>query len=235
MAAAATSPTVTDADVLLGYVPADYFLGGEIKLDAERSRQAIRKVAEPLKMTESQAAQAIFNIVNSLMADQVIELSTKRGYDVRDFALIVGGGAGAVHGAHIAELLGIPNVIIPKYAALTAPSACSRWTSAASIRRTSWRAIDKLDRAQLESRFRDLTALAAADLKGSHAKLPIPAAIGLPACLAAVNGHAVEQLVVPDDVLVPGYVCGRCGLPGVAADGCPDWEKAAQPVAGPDR
>jgi peptide chain release factor subunit 1 len=57
-----------------------------------------------------------------------------------------------------------------------------------------------------------------------------PAAIGLPACLAAVNGHAVEQLVVPDDGLVPGYVCGRCGLLGVAADGCPDWETAAQPV-----
>ena len=56
------------------------------------------------------------------------------------------------------------------------------------------------------------------------------AAIGLPACLAAVNGHAVEQLVVPDDVFVPGYVCGRCGLLGVAADGCPDWETAAQPV-----
>ncbi len=56
------------------------------------------------------------------------------------------------------------------------------------------------------------------------------AAIGLPACLAAVNGHAAEQLVVPDDVFVPGYVCGRCGVLGVAADGCPDWEKAAQPV-----
>ncbi|MGO8895693.1 MAG: hypothetical protein ACLP8X_24630 [Streptosporangiaceae bacterium] len=57
-----------------------------------------------------------------------------------------------------------------------------------------------------------------------------PAAIGLPACLAAVNGHAVEHLVVPDDGLVPGYVCGRCGLLVVAADSCQDWETAAQPV-----
>lgn len=57
-----------------------------------------------------------------------------------------------------------------------------------------------------------------------------PVAIGLPACLTAVNGHAVEQLVAPDDGLVPGYVCGRCGLLGVAADSCPDWERAAQPV-----
>lgn len=57
-----------------------------------------------------------------------------------------------------------------------------------------------------------------------------PAAIGLPACLAAVNDHAVEQLVVPDDGFVPGYVCGRCGLLGVAADDCRDWETAAQQV-----
>lgn len=57
-----------------------------------------------------------------------------------------------------------------------------------------------------------------------------PAAIGLPACLAAVNGHAVDHLVVSDDGLVPGYVCGRCGLLSVAADSCPDWGTAAQPV-----
>ena len=54
--------------------------------------------------------------------------------------------------------------------------------------------------------------------------------IGLPACLAAVNARAVEHVVVPDDGLVPGYLCGRCGLLGVAADDCPDWGTAAQPV-----
>ena len=161
-------PTVTDADVLLGYVPTDYFLGGEITLDAERSRLAIRKVAEPLKMTESHAAQAIFRIVNSLMADQVIELSTKRGYDVRDFALIVGGGAGAVHGAHIAELLGIPSVIIPKYAALYSALGMfamevGREYSLSYLART-----DKVDLEQLEGLYRGLMEKAVADLEESH-------------------------------------------------------------------
>jgi len=56
------------------------------------------------------------------------------------------------------------------------------------------------------------------------------AAVGLDACVAAVNARAVEQLIVPGNGLVPGYVCGRCGLLGTAADGCPDWEGAAQPV-----
>ncbi|MDP2605236.1 MAG: hydantoinase/oxoprolinase family protein [Deltaproteobacteria bacterium] len=110
-------PTVTDADLLLGYVPADFFLGGEIELARDKAEEAVKKVAQPLGMTVAQAAQAIFTTVNSFMADQITEVSTKRGNDVRDFALVVGGGAGPVHGAAIAELLSIPAVLIPSVAA----------------------------------------------------------------------------------------------------------------------
>jgi N-methylhydantoinase A len=161
-------PTVTDANVLLGYIPTDYFLGGEIKLDAERSRQAMRKVSEPLKMSESEAAQAIFNIINSLMADQVIELSTKRGYDVRDFALIVGGGAGAVHGACIAEQLGVPNVVIPKYSALYSAFGMFAMDVGREYTQSYMVRADKLDLKRLESLYRGLTEQATADLKESH-------------------------------------------------------------------
>lgn len=111
------NPTVTDADLLLGYVPADFFLGGEIQLSPERAGEAVKQVASPLGMTVAQAAQAIFTTVNSFMADQITEVSTKRGYDVRDFALVGGGGAGPVHAAAIAELLSIPTVVIPSVAA----------------------------------------------------------------------------------------------------------------------
>ncbi|MBI2360910.1 MAG: hydantoinase/oxoprolinase family protein [Deltaproteobacteria bacterium] len=110
-------PAVTDADLVLGYVPADYFLGGEIPLKADLAEKAIRSVAEPLGLDVPTAAKTIFTTVNSLMADKMIEVSTKRGYDVRDFALVVGGGAGPVHSAHLAELLEIPTVIVPRYAA----------------------------------------------------------------------------------------------------------------------
>jgi N-methylhydantoinase A len=110
-------PTVTDADLLLGYVPADFFLGGEIELARDKAEEAVKKVTQPLGMTVAQAAQAIFTTVNSFMADQITEVSTKRGNDVRDFALVVGGGAGPVHGAAIAELLSIPAVLIPSVAA----------------------------------------------------------------------------------------------------------------------
>ncbi|MGE5306028.1 MAG: hydantoinase/oxoprolinase family protein [Alphaproteobacteria bacterium] len=112
-----TQPAVTDADLVLGYVPADYFLGGEIALNRELAEKAIRTVSEPLGIDLPTAAMTIFTTVNSLMADKMSEISTKRGYDVRDFALVVGGGAGPVHGAYVADLLEIPTVIIPRYAA----------------------------------------------------------------------------------------------------------------------
>jgi N-methylhydantoinase A len=113
-----TEPTVTDANVVLGYVPADYFLGGEIPLYPELARQAMQKIAEPLGLSRLEAAEAIFAAVNTDMANQVSKVTTKRGYDVRDFALVVGGGAGPVHAAFVADLLEIEMVIIPPVAAL---------------------------------------------------------------------------------------------------------------------
>ena len=113
-----TLPTVTDADVLLGYIPHDYFLGGEIKLDPELAKKAMRAVADPLKLDPIQAAEAVFKSVNAGMADKITEVSTKRGHDVRDFVLVAGGGGGPTHAGFIADLLGMPTVVIPSVAAL---------------------------------------------------------------------------------------------------------------------
>ena len=112
-----TRPTVTDADLALGYVPADFFLGGEIPLDEDAARSAIGTVARPLGLSVEEAAAAIFTTVNSYMADQITEVATRRGHDVRDFTLVAGGGAGPVHAASIADLLHIPRVVIPPIAA----------------------------------------------------------------------------------------------------------------------
>ncbi|WP_420612597.1 hydantoinase/oxoprolinase family protein [Candidatus Spongiisocius sp.] len=110
-------PTVTDADLALGYIDPDFFLGGEIRLDAGKARQAImERVAEPLGMTLEEAAQAIMTAVSSFTADEINEVSTRRGIDVRDLTLVAGGGAGPAHAALIADLLGLPHVIIPSVA-----------------------------------------------------------------------------------------------------------------------
>ena len=112
-----TEPTVTDADLVLGYVPADFFLGGEILLDADRAMAALDKVGTVLGMDSRDTAQAVFTTINSYMADQITEVATRHGHDVRDFALVAGGGAGPVHAAFIADLLHMPRVVIPPIAA----------------------------------------------------------------------------------------------------------------------
>ncbi len=111
-------PTVSDADLVLGYIPADFFLGGEIQLDVAAAETAIRtRVAEPLGMSVPEAAQAILTAVSAFVADQILEVSTRRGRDIRDVAFVAGGGAGPVHGPFIAKLLGVRRVIIPSIAA----------------------------------------------------------------------------------------------------------------------
>ena len=97
------------------------------------------------------------------MADQVIEQSTKRGYDVRDFAMVVGGGAGPVHAAHIAELLGVPTVLIPKYAAVYSAFGSFAMDIGHEYSQSYVVRADKLDFAQLESLFGRLTKKALTD------------------------------------------------------------------------
>lgn len=112
------NPTVTDADVVLGYVDPDFFLGGDMPLDRGLAEAAIgKKVAEPLGMTTEVAAQSIMRAVSSFMADEITEVSTRRGLDVRDLTLVAGGGAGPVHATFIADILGLPEVVVPSVAA----------------------------------------------------------------------------------------------------------------------
>lgn len=106
-------PTVTDADLVLGLLPADYFLGGDLALDVDRARRAVASIGEPLGLDVDEAAVAIFDTVATTMAGQVSEVCTKRGIDVRGFAMVAGGGAGGIHGAAIAERLGVPTVLFP--------------------------------------------------------------------------------------------------------------------------
>jgi N-methylhydantoinase A len=112
-------PTVTDADVVLGYVDPDYFLGGKYKLDAVSARAAVRKkVAEPLGLSLEEAAAGIVTVVNSRMEGELRLSLIARGFDPRAFALVALGGAGPVRACMIAKDLGIQHVIIPPYPGL---------------------------------------------------------------------------------------------------------------------
>jgi N-methylhydantoinase A len=114
----AENATVTDANLILGFVPADYFLGGEMKLDEKASRRAMKPLMDKLGVDEKGAAEAIFRTVNANMANKITEVSTKRGHDIRDSIMIAGGGGGPIHGGFIADALGIKRVVVPPVAAL---------------------------------------------------------------------------------------------------------------------
>jgi len=159
---------VTDADLLLGYIPADYFLGGEIPLDVELARNAVQKVADRLGMDPLQAAQAVYTTVNSFMADSIAEISTKKGYDCRDFALIVGGGAGPVHGPAIAERLGISTVMIPRYAALYSAFGMFAMDIGRDYARSYICRVDKADLGLVNRLYQEMEAEARGSMKAMH-------------------------------------------------------------------
>jgi N-methylhydantoinase A len=115
-------PTLTDANVLTGRINPEYFLGGEIKLDVEKARQAVEGQARRLGMAVRETALGIIRIANSSMANALRMVSVRRGYDPRDFVMIAMGGAGGLHAAYLAAQLGIKKVLIPK-----APAHFSAW------------------------------------------------------------------------------------------------------------
>jgi len=107
-------PTVTDANLLLGRLGADRFLGGEMRLDVAAAERAVRdKVATPLGMDTVKAADGILRIAVTAMSYAVKGVTTERGLDVGDFVLVAYGGAGPLHALHIARELGIRKVIVP--------------------------------------------------------------------------------------------------------------------------
>jgi N-methylhydantoinase A len=109
-----TRPTVTDADLLCGFLNPDYFLGGAQKLDVAAAHAALKThVADPLRMDVLSAAAGIQRIVDMRMADEVRVFAAKRGVDLSAFTLLPFGGAGAVHAAAVAEELGMRRILVP--------------------------------------------------------------------------------------------------------------------------
>jgi N-methylhydantoinase A len=112
-------PTVTDSNLILGYLDKEYFLGGEMKVNETKTREAMRRViADPLGMSVVEAAAGIFRIINQSMADATKVVSVQRGHDPREYALVSAGGACSIHACKIAEEVGSTTVIVPKAASV---------------------------------------------------------------------------------------------------------------------
>jgi N-methylhydantoinase A len=146
-------PTVTDADLVLGYLNPDYFLGGAMRLDREAAERALdATIARPLGLSLEEAAWAVHHVVNESMAGAARIHAVERGKDVRAFPLFALGGAGPVHAFHVARLLGGREVLVPAAAGvgstigfLVAPLAADLVRSSyALLEDVDWRAVEAL-------------------------------------------------------------------------------------------
>ncbi len=112
-----TEPTVSDANLVLGYLNPDGLVGGRLPLDSDKAHAAVKsRIADPLDLSVEQAAYGMFTIVNSNMVNGIRRVSVERGYDPRDFVLVGAGGATAAHITAIAEEMGIDMIVLPKLA-----------------------------------------------------------------------------------------------------------------------
>jgi N-methylhydantoinase A len=114
-----TEPTITDASVVLGILNPKNFLGGEMLLDVERAKDAIKKkIADPLGLGVEEVAKGILRLADTIMAQAIRAVTIERGYDPRDFVLFAFGGGGPMHACSLAKELGIRKIVIPRYPSL---------------------------------------------------------------------------------------------------------------------
>src|ERR1700733_4258530 len=154
-------PTVTDANLLLGRLRPNRFLGGEFTLDLERARRITLEwlKKQGSRLSPEQFTAGVVRVVNANMERALRVVSIERGYDPRDFALVAFGGAGGLHACELAEALAIPTVIIPANpGALSAIGILESDVVKDFSRTVLWRVASKLPRAELEKEFRKLEA-----------------------------------------------------------------------------
>jgi N-methylhydantoinase A len=140
-------PTVTDANVVLGRLPADLVLGGSVRVDPERARRAVASVAAAAGLALEQAAEGIVRVVNANMEQALRVVSVRRGIDPRPLALVAFGGAGPLHAAALAEGLGIRRVLVP---ALAGTLSALGLVVADTVRQRTQSLLRPLDAAALE-------------------------------------------------------------------------------------
>jgi N-methylhydantoinase A len=163
-----TEPTVTDANLLLGRLQPQHFLGGDFTLDVERTCRLVREWLQRhgSRLSPEQLAAGIIQVVNATMEKAIRVVSIERGYDPREFALVAFGGAGGLHACELAHALGIPRVMVPAL-----PGALSAFGILVSdvvkdySRTVLWRVSEGLPYTRLDQEFAALRQRAETDFR----------------------------------------------------------------------
>jgi N-methylhydantoinase A/oxoprolinase/acetone carboxylase beta subunit len=146
-------PTVTDANLVLGRLDPDNFLGGAMRLDLEAARRVVGRLADRLGLSLEATAEGILTIVNANMANAISSRTVQKGLDPRDFVLVAFGGAGPLHGAEVARMLGIPEVVVPAYPGITSAVGLLTTDLKYDAVRTEFQAGDAVDLDRLNADF----------------------------------------------------------------------------------
>lgn len=161
-----TRATVTDANLVLGYLNPDYFNGGAMRLDPDAAAKGIEEqIAAPLGLSLGEAAWGIHRVANSNMERAMRVVSVERGRNPRDYALVAFGGAGPLHAARLARALGIPKVVIPAGAGVGSAIGLLGAENKIDVAISRVAQIDCNSSAFIREVYRDLHALALSDLK----------------------------------------------------------------------
>ena len=162
------APTVTDASLVLGYLNPGFFAGGAMTLDPDAARRAIEEsVARPLGLSVEEAAWGIYQIVTSNMELATRVVSIERGRDPRDLTFIAFGGAGPLHGCRLARALGIPRVILPAAAGVTAAIGLLAAEVKFDVTRTYIKRLEEVELPYLNRIYREMESQALAVIRAS--------------------------------------------------------------------
>jgi N-methylhydantoinase A len=164
-----TEPTVTDANVVLGYVGGDAALGGELSLDVGSARDALADLAEEAALDGPvEAARGVYRVANANMTRAVRAVTVERGHDPRTFALAAFGGAGPMHAASLAERLDVSRVVIPRACGVLSAFGLLAADESRDAVRTYRTPLDAADSETIEAVLADLADEARADLRDSE-------------------------------------------------------------------
>ncbi|MCH8896861.1 MAG: hydantoinase/oxoprolinase family protein [Chloroflexi bacterium] len=158
--------TVTDANLVLGRLRPDHFLGGRMTLDLARSRELITELAAQINSSVPDTALGIVRVVNANMERAIRVISLERGYDPREFTLMPFGGAGPMHSCELAEELGIPRVLVPTHPGILSALGVAIADIVKDYSRTVMLRGDDLQADRLEEEFHGMESLARAELLG---------------------------------------------------------------------
>jgi N-methylhydantoinase A/oxoprolinase/acetone carboxylase beta subunit len=158
-------PTVTDANLYLGRLDAQHFLGGSMRLHRDAAAQAIDGLAGRLGMAAEEAAEGVLTVLNANMANAIRSRTVEKGLDPRDFALVAMGGAGPLHGAEVARMLGIPEVLVPRFPGIASAMGLMTTDPRYDTSRTVFGRSDRLDYGLLDAGFGGMEAELTAQLR----------------------------------------------------------------------